>query len=283
MNNFIGKSIPGIVSEVLCKDSYPPIITIGVLLYGAHPDLARRCLDSLCQLPRAGTELRIGMNEVCEETRNYVHDLFAAESDKGRAIRLYRSTTNRGKYPMMRWMFHDVTAPLRSEYVMWFDDDSYLFNPSVDWLNKITTVLSKADMCGAVMTTGLTAGQLQWIEMQPWYNGKPPEKHVQKFAVGGWWAMRTKVLNFLDWPPRNIVHRGGDYMLGEALRQHDYRLVNFTDGVAINASASGENHKAARRGLDPVPCGVSYTPSTTVALHAATKDIEPVLFDYPNL
>jgi hypothetical protein len=47
--------------------------TVCALLYGDYPDLARRCLEPLFKLNELGLiELRVGLNEVCDETSNYV-------------------------------------------------------------------------------------------------------------------------------------------------------------------------------------------------------------------
>jgi hypothetical protein len=303
-SQFYGKSvIPCIVSSVIRQGSSPPEFTICVLLYGENLELAKRCLNSIVQLPDPGrVELRIGMNEVGPATNEFVQALFASENQRGRTVLLYQSTSNRGKYPVMRDMFHDAITPICSPYVMWFDDDSYIKTPTRFWLDRVSAQMQTADMCGTLMSATLAGNQHLWIQLQPWYNGKPISQlglgravpkstsiarglryYVPQFAVGGWWTIRTKALKKLDWPPPNIIHRGGDFMLGEALRQHDARLVEFSEGVAINADLEGQNHKSPRRGLDPTPVGIDYQPTLTEALHLATKEIPPELLDYPGL
>jgi GT2 family glycosyltransferase len=281
------------------KKLYPPTFTICVLLYGDNLPLAERCLNSIVALPDlVRCELRIGMNDCSPDTHDFVGTLFKEENEKGRNVLLYNSTTNRGKYPVARWMFHDPTNPVRGPFIMWFDDDSYITTPTKEWLDGVEAAMNGADMCGVVMRAALAGNQHLWIQMQPWYNGKPLCKgwpasspnpmlangyFVPGFAVGGWWTVRTNIVNKLDWPPPNIIHRGGDFMFGEALRQNDMKLVNYADGVAVNASLEGASHKATRRGWDPLPVGIDYEPPLTVRLHEATKEIEPAMLDYPGL
>lgn len=281
-----------IETQVIRREPRPsPRLTIGVLLYGDHKDLAERCLSPITRLP-LNVELRLGMNEVAESTRLYVMDLFKQETDKGRNVLLYDSTTNRGKYPVMRWMLQDPCNHVRSHLVMWFDDDSILLTPTEAWLASVEKRMATCDMCGALMETKITNRQAAWIQMQPWYKGKPltttllasnNQYVVPWFAVGGWWTAKAESLKRLNWPPQNIVHRGGDYMLGEAMHQNNMVIVEFKDGVAINADADGNSHKATRRGLNPPAVGADYEPSLAAQLHFATKSIDPQLLDYAGL
>ncbi len=273
------------------NDQHKPVFTICVLLYGDYPELAKRCLNSIVALPNPEKwELRIGTNTVCKETMEYVNELFDRQSKlPSWRIRTYTSATNKGKYPMMRWMLYDPCKPVTSPYVMWFDDDSFIKTPTEEWLSSAEQNVSEADMVGKLMTTLLSGNQPTWITQQPWYKGKLVSltargtPFIPKFAVGGWWMAKFKMLKDLDWPPHNIIHRGGDYMLGEAIRQNDYKLLNYHAGVAINANDRGEDDVALRRGLDPLPCGVDYDPPATVVLHEATKTIPPRLLDYANI
>jgi GT2 family glycosyltransferase len=301
---FLGKPMPGYESGVIRSNQVTPTFTVGVLLYGSNFALAQRCLESIASLPGPErVELRIGLNEACPATKDLAQHIFTTQNDNGRNVLLYDSTYNRGKYPVMRWMFHDPTNPVKAPFIQWFDDDSYIKTPTSEWLDDVERVMADADMCGAVMHTQLTGNQPLWITMQPWYKGiplaqmiptgraigkstaayQPKTYYVPKFAVGGWWTMKTSVLKRLDWPPQNIVHRGGDYMLGEALAQNNFKLVDYTNGVAINADEAGNNHKAARRGMNPLPVGIDYEPPLSILLHDATKEIEPKLLDYPGI
>ncbi len=266
------------------RPAQPTLMTICVLLYGDNTPLAMRCIESIRALPNdfGKLELRIGMNEVSDTTRQYALEVNKIETENGHTVLLYESTVNRGKYPMMRWMLHDPVNPIISDLVNWLDDDSFIRTPTSIWLSNLDQVMQNVDMCGVHMTTRITARQAQWIQMQPWYRGVPLNGVVD-FIVGGWWTISANILKKLNWPPPNIIHRGGDYMLGEALRQNNFKIKHFDSGIAINADEDGNSHQATRRGLDPPPVGFDYTPSLTAQLHFATKDIDPRLLDYAGL
>jgi GT2 family glycosyltransferase len=270
------------VAEFVSYDRllFKPTFTIAVLLYGDYLPLAQRCIDSILKLPNPTFwELRIGMNAVSAETYDYVNRLFMTQNERQQRISLYNSVQNIGKYKMMRRILYDE-EPAATPYFMWFDDDSYLTTADPNWLNSIEAVLKHASMCGSIRTTPMLGGQAAWVEVQPWYRGKPlverdGRKWADRFAVGGWWTIHTRLLHTLDWPPKNIVHLGGDYMLGEALRQNGYTLAQCERGVRIN--------DAKRRGVTKGLCGIDYSPPLTMVLHRATSSIPPKLLDYPGL
>lgn len=228
--------------------------TVAVLLYGDHHDLAERCLTSLKPLVKTGrVRVRLGLNQVCDATK----DLVASFHDSAMIV---ESSENLKKYPMMRRMFYDT--PLETDFVMWFDDDSYLKDAAVStpevWLDEVEALLSTtADMIGSPYGINLRSRQHEWIMKQPWYANKTvkPGKVVM-FATGGWWAIRSSVLRTYDWPPTGLLHRGGDVMLGELLRQCGLRLKSFRKGVAINADIFGRESASPRRGFDEPPIGV---------------------------
>lgn len=275
------QTIPGIVSHIIRKNEQPPTFTICTLLYGEYPQLAARCLESILSLPDTNRwELRIGMNAVCEETRQYVNRLFQESENTGWRLIKYDSQENICKYPMMRWMFNDHST-INSPYIMWFDDDSYIKTPTAEWLDSVERTMFECDMCGQPLTCQLQGNQEQWIRMQSWYKGKEVQQPTT-FVAGGWWTIITDVIKKLMWPPVNIIHRGGDQMLGEALYQNGFKIKHFTDGLGINTK-DGKYGTSERRGLDPLPVGIDYEPQLTTVLHDATRSIKPEMLDYPGL
>lgn len=251
-----------------------PTATICILLYGDFLQYAQRCLSSILALPSfKDIELRIGMNDAGQPTSNYVRDLVRSHTN----ILYLASDTNIGKYPLMRKMFHEL--PINSPYIMWFDDDSYIKTPTQDWLNNISHLMTRASVCGQIMYCYYENNQHYWITQQPWYKGKPIEQRnngylMNGFPVGGWWCARTQLLKDLDWPPKNLYHRGGDMLFGEALRQANIAPVNYHEGVAINASLeTSMDTSAKRRGLNPPVTGRDYNPPLTLVMHDATKNI----------
>lgn len=223
--------------------------TACVLLYGDHPDLAERCLRPLLPLVAARRlGLRVGMNQVSRRTAVLVFDMMAEAP--GQAV--LNSQENILKYPMMRRLFGlDGGQPrVDTPYVMWFDDDSYVKDPDpAAWLAAAEAAMAGADMVGSVYTMRAphTARQEAWIRSQPWYGGRPVQ-NPPKFATGGWWMLRTEVVYRHNWPVPDIIHDGGDTMLGELIHQQGLTLARFNAGVAINADAAGRESKAPRRG-----------------------------------
>lgn len=242
--------------------------TVCALLYGDYPDLARRCLTPIARLLDDGRiELRLGMNECSPETFAVVRELLKCDAHPGAPTEPYHFTQVSAdrellieavrpqlyKYPMMRRLF--TARPLTTEFVMWFDDDSYIKNadPGV-WLTGMESLAEKTDMIGSVYSIKIPPQQRAWIERQPWYAGKPVPISG-KFATGGWWVLRSELIRQYNWPLEALRHRGGDVMLGQLLLQKGLSLTSYNAGVAINADAEGRESKSVRRGFDEPPIG----------------------------
>ena len=96
-----------------------PPVTICVLTSGDHAALARRAIGSISRhIERSLYRMVVGANAVGIRTRRYLEKL----QDRGEIDQLIFSQVNLGKCPMMRRMFEH----LRSEFIWWFDDDSYV-------------------------------------------------------------------------------------------------------------------------------------------------------------
>jgi len=260
--------------------------TIFALFYGDHPELASRCFESLKALPREKVELRVGLNEVpgSSETHHVVRSMVDAQYLSLNNV--YESSENIHKYPMMRRMFHDPDNLIETPYVMWFDDDSFLRTSECDnfeaWLTELTGYMRDFAMLGAVYKQVIAGNQKEYVEDQPWYNGKPVGSRFV-FITGGWWCLQSKIISSFDWPVAELDHRGGDVLLGEVLRQHDYRLKQFNKYVAINADAEGRQCKAKRRGYDSSPVGYDYDPGVTKQLALALPSLNKPGLPYDRL
>lgn len=233
-----------------------PKFTVCALLYGNHTDLARRCLEPVLKLSESGlVELRVGLNEASDDTSNYVTE------NRGLCT-IYEADPQIFKYPMMRRMFYE--QPLTTDYVMWFDDDSYIKDPEpAEWLKSVETSMSSCDMLGSVYVIPYGNDQKAWCQTQPWYTGKPI-KDKPKFATGGWWCIRSEVIKRFNWPIPELKHCGGDVALGVLIDQNNLRLKHFNNGVAINANEVGKESSAARRGASRTekPIGKGFTPGS---------------------
>lgn len=238
--------------------------TICVLFYGNYPALARRCLDSIKNGIRmdAVLDIRIGLNEPCKETAEYVFD---TAKDLDTTVSIWTCPTNAYKYPLMRRMFYGHHEP--AKYLMWFDDDSYLTTIDPLWIDRVRNAIEPVDMIGQNgWHMEMVNDQWYWIIKQPWYNpaagypmtmvrrtesdpyGRMQERPSFVFCQGAWWVAKRDMLFKHDWPWPELKHNGGDSMLGEMIRQQGYKTAYFDEGVRINADAFGHHSKSPRRG-----------------------------------
>ena len=203
-------------------------VTICVLLYGDHIDLAKRCVGSIIErFPKESYELRVGMNECCDETLKYIKGI--KEIDK-----IYKEKKNINKYPLMIKMFEDI----ETEFIWWFDDDVEVVLESalnkrieiIDKMNKKVVLLGHSYFC-----KNLSQKSLDWVKKQPWYRGRPIPcgamsydkeyyKNTKKmrlhFPTGYSWFARTDFIKESGFPGEIV--RAGDIFLGIAIRQMGY-------------------------------------------------------------
>lgn len=238
-------------------------LCICILFYGADEycqQLGLRVMNEpMRQLAEMrNVEFRFGLNAVGPMRRAFLH-AYAKEFFNDALV--VDSPENIYKYPLMQRMF--CAKPLQAPLTMWFDDNSYLdYETDVaEWYTRVTNQMQHCAMLGSVYTQGLVGNQAEWIKAQPWYAGKTPGPYV-KYAAGGWWTVRTDVLTSFNWPSPDIVHHGGDVMLGELLHQHDLQLCHFRDNVLIQTNESGVESATMRRGFVGQPVGADYTHAT---------------------
>jgi hypothetical protein len=259
--------------------------TAFVLLYGDYPALARRCLESLQELPADRVELRLAANAVPDGSETWAAVEDCIQSGVLSRSNVYESSENIHKYPLMRRTFHDPDNVITTPYVMWFDDDSYIREDtfSIDnWLDDLVQVLRTSHMLGAKYKVGLCGNQKEWIEDQPWYNNRPV-KSPADFITGGWWCIRTHILHDFDWPIPELDHRGGDVMLGQLLRQHDFKMTQYNNRVAINANKHGHQCSAKKRGYDSKPIGWNYDSGVTKKLSTMLPPLKAARLPYEGL
>jgi hypothetical protein len=218
------------------------------LFYGDHPQLAQRCANTLKSLQGTGkVDLRIGLNAVSPATRAVLDATLPGVHRIDADPQLY-------KYPMMRKLVGRYDGD--ATHLMWFDDDTCLqpgTNPRL-WLDAVA---QRADACagslGSVYQRRLTRPQKAWIAAQPWYTGRDIPEAVT-FVTGGWTVLPLATMRALDWPPQDIVHNGGDAILGAMLHQQGLPVEQFRMGLAINADPQLRESAAPRRGhTDPPP------------------------------
>lgn len=223
------------------------MLSICVLLYGPHPELARRVLGSIVGSDPPEyvvTDLRIGLNAVSPETRDYVFHL-AGTQLLHLPVTIYEPPRNVGKYPLMRRMFYDPRQPL-ADHVMWFDDDSYIlhgYGPA--WWQEVHGLARRYTQIGQRWKIPQRGQQYLGIQAQPWYTGQPVFPHYKfGFCTGGWWVASTPFLHCWNYPFPEIFHNGGDSILGELMRQQQRPVLHYDQGVKIN-----EGGRRGRRGI----------------------------------
>ena len=233
-------------------------VCVCALFYGddAHcENLAHRLLNAKFIELGQYADLRIGLNSVGDATRQIVSGVVKKFPDTV----VVDCAENIHKYPMMRRLFdaRPIVAPL----TMWFDDDSCIVPETniKEWLNRIGKQLNTYAIVGSIYLQGYTGGQRDWIKAQTWYMGVEPGRCLQ-YAAGGWWAAKTAALQEINWPPPGLKNRGGDIMLGEAMRQRGFLIGHFRDNLWISANSSGVELKSPRRGGAELPVGVAYVP-----------------------
>lgn len=232
-------------------------LCVCVLFYGADAyceKLAARLLNPAFLQLASAADVRFGLNAVSAQTRQLVSGAVSGYFPDALVI---DCPENIFKYPMMRRLFY--SQPIAAPLTLWFDDDSCLI-PDTDvenWLGRIKKQLTAYTILGSVYRDRFVGNQIEWVKTQPWYRGKPVGPYVQ-FVAGGWWAIQTAALQALDWPGEELKHRGGDVMLGEALRQNDMKIGHFRDNLWINANDFGVEAKSSRRGMPEAPIGFDY-------------------------
>ena len=218
--------------------SFP--VTICVIAYGPHADLAEKFLNQLYEnTDPALFRLRFGLNEAEPRT----HALVEKAVDKFGNIDVFVESINIFKNPLMRRLFYE--RPLGSKWTIWFDDDCFPTRP--DWLEWLAIrIKEKPDIAQwgwmRYAQYGDSNGIIDFMARSYWNKGLPLPRtqgatqdtfNRIDFAAGGFWALRTDVIKKLNWPDPRIVQYAEDVMLGEALRQNGFKMGAFTYGYEI--------------------------------------------------
>ena len=226
--------------------------TVCCLLYGDYPKLAYRCLKPISELYKSGVQVRLACNEISDATKSVISELLPPTDN----LIIVNNNPQIFKYPAMRTLFS--CEPIKTKYVMWFDDDSYIkdTNP-VKWLSSVESFMesSSADMIGSVYYVGITSKQNEWRRLHcSWF--KPAlSSNKTMFATGGWWTIKSCIIKKYDWPHKALKHRGGDVLLGDLIKHESLILKKYNNGVAINADENGKESASKRRGYDEKPIG----------------------------
>lgn len=241
---------------------------VNVLIYGDYPELADRCLKSLKHYmePNFVGSIRIALNNPGKVSKDLALDYFnfASADDRHKGIEIIVAEVegeNPAKYPIMRKLIYGEDFVNDYRLFMWFDDDSFLQASDIfSTTSKQFELNAQYGVMGSRKSVLLQLGQDDYIRDQPWYNGKSVSSgRRQAFIAGGWWVASQEFLKSIDYPFKELHHRGGDVMLGAAAKQQDMHCVHNELGVKVNASEGQESHKSPRRGImHEKPIGIGY-------------------------
>jgi ADP-heptose:LPS heptosyltransferase len=232
--------------------------TVFVLCYGPYPQLAKRCLTSILNtVPSDRLDLRVAANAVAPETLDFLNTLPISK--------LYVNEQNCYKYPIMRQMFWDEDHPIKTNYILWFDDDTWVAHPN--WLSDLAKTIIDNHAYGYRMYGNLMYHDLSiykkksvkpdtWFKEGKWYRGKPlriksgqqesVNGSIIDFAVGWCWALATEAIRAADIPDERLRHNGGDITIGEQIHQSGVMIKQWNKNKSLIACPSRE--QGGRRG-----------------------------------
>lgn len=225
-------------------------LTVCVMMYGDFPTMHKRCLDAILKSTSAErVEIRIGGNALCDHTTKYLEQL----KKSGDIEILNLSPENRGKYPVMRELFH--SPPLNTKWVIWFDDDTYC-DTDPNWLKKLANqITATADpqvaSHGPLYYYPLTPLWRQWCATAKWFKGRHWTPHgtrlMVNFMSGSFWALTKEAIENCDIPDLRLGHNKGDVTIGCQLHQSGYKISRFSQHKEIvNWSAEDRRGKTER-------------------------------------
>ena len=206
-------------------------VTICVMMYGDYFPMHKRCLDAILSTTAAErVELRIGGNQLCQKTLDYIELL--RESGDIQVTDL--SPDNRRKYPVMRNLFHNIS--LNTNWVVWFDDDTFC-DADPEWLNKLVTEIAneqnpRVACWGPLYYYPLSPAWKRWCAAAGWYHDRPWHYHgtraLVNMASGSFWALSREAILVCDIPDTRLGHNKGDVTIGCQLHQNDYTICRFS-------------------------------------------------------
>lgn len=247
--------------------------TIFVLFYGGeeYHQLHRRCIETLiATTPQDRVDIRVGSNQLNAKSVEMLDGYVA-----NRLItKHYRHTDNALKYPVMREMFFDPACPIKTKWVLWFDDDS-ICDKNPEWLQLLAQHIVMHHkginhMFGARLTWTLSQKQKDVLHSRAWYTGKhwqnnggttTPGGTKITFATGGFWAITHEAIVKCDIPDltTGLTHNGGDWQIGCQLYQQGLGLKQFNGNKQFVNTSS-----VPRRGVTAPIIGNIAAPAVAV-------------------
>ena len=271
-------------------------MTAFILFYGGEEyfDLHQRCLESfLSTTPRGRIDLRVGSNQLNSKSVAMIEDYVR----QGVITKHYRHTDNAYKYPVMREMFFDPSLPIKTKWVLWFDDDS-ICDADTNWFQLLAMHIQRhhradskeAHMVGAIYNYHLNDTHKKIFQSRPWYSGKPwrnarnmpvPNGSKACFVVGGFWAATHELIVAADIPDlgTGLTHNGGDWQIGEQVYQAGYGMCQFNGKKQFVRTSSVPRRGVTMPTIDAVSRGVaaaSVQPAKGVTSNRPTSILPPL-------
>lgn len=232
-------------------------ITVCVLCYGPHVELARKCLNSIFStVPAEQLDVRVGCNAVEPATMDYLKTL--------PVTKIYDVPENPGKYRTMSRMFYDSSCPITTEYLCWLDDDVTLC--ANDWLKRSAEMVVAnhnrgVRMYGNIFLHDILRGcrdrnrAVNWFHSATWWRGRnllargtlkeANNGSVIRFVSGWFWWLWTGVLKQCTIPDPRLEHNG-DIAVAEQVRQMGWSIGQLNRNKELAWCPSKEN--GGRRG-----------------------------------
>ena len=229
------------------------------LLYGEYPEMHAQFCAGIAAI-RPDVPVFMGLNAIGPKSMQQVSKITGipataptvdGHAEYGRYRVFTRRNVNRLKYPVMR----DMYSQAGDRWTFWVDDDVML-PTTPGWWNCLCGIMARGiDYVGAEYYCGYAGNQAAFIKQRPWYRGLPPVvkngRPTFVFHLGAFHALSARARVALDWPDPLLRHRGGDTLLGEAIRQHGFKKEQFPF-KAYPIRVNGPR----RRGHDEAPLGV---------------------------
>ena len=225
-----------------------------------YANMLKTCVEGIIKtLPRSRFDLRIGLNAVSQSTLDFVTSLGDV------VTKIYNHPENAKKYPVMREMFHDKNCPIKTPYLVWFDDDTKIVYPM--WAMRLAEAIianhrEGSRLYGTKMYHDLRNMSLGghrpelWFKNADWHrnvNLRLPNKQMLAangscidFAVGYFWALATETMRQANIPDVRLNHNGGDITIGAQVHQVGGRIKEFNTGKQYIWCPTKE--KGGRRG-----------------------------------
>jgi ADP-heptose:LPS heptosyltransferase len=261
--------------------------TIFVLFYGGEQffDMHNRCIESIiATVPQDRVDIRVGSNQLNDKSVAMLDDYV----NRGQITKHYRHTENAMKYPVMREMFFDPTLPIKTKWVIWFDDDS-MCDKNPEWLTLLGQHIvshhknGNNHMFGSRLIWTLSPAQKAIFQSRKWFTGKPWQNAGGKpvpagtkitFATGGFWAITHEAIIRCDIPDltTGLTHNGGDWQIGCQLYQQGMGLKQFNGNKQFVNTSS-----VPRRGITVPTINKSTVVDNPVVAAIPVRPVQAVL------